>query len=164
MRWAVAYVDPGKEDTYAGWLRSQGIDTKVFKTSKRVKPKKKRRPVDVSVPLFPRYVFVSTDFKERWWELVRNSPGFCCMLSVNGQLCQVSQKVLEKIDDLSRIGYFDGGVGRDGLKKGDKVLVTDGVFSELEGKVLKILKEDKILIDLKSHKFISPVYFLKKMV
>lgn len=86
------------------------------------------------------------------------------MLSVNGQLCQVSQKVLEKIDDLSRIGYFDGGVGRDGLKKGDKVLVTDGVFSELEGKVLKILKEDKILIDLKSHKFISPVYFLKKMV
>lgn len=132
--------------TYAGYenavlknlnqrIESLGMEEKIFNvlvpTEKKIKIKGGKR-VEVEEKIYPGYVLVDMIVTDDSWYIVRNTPRVTGFVGSGVFPVPLSKK---EIDELFERMNSDTAKHKIDLTIGDVVMVTDGPFKELEGRV-----------------------------
>lgn len=144
--------------TYAGYenavlknlkqrTESLGMEDKIFNvivpTEKKIKIKSGKR-VEVEEKIYPGYVLVDMIVTDDSWYIVRNTPRVTGFVGSGVYPVPLSK---EETDELFRRMSNDVTKHTIDLEVGDPVMVVDGPFKELEGKVEKVDDEKgKVLV------------------
>ncbi len=93
-----------------------------------------RRPSDnksVFEPLFPTYLFCRIDAQSAVWPDIRWVPGLCYFLSAGQQLVPVSDEIITHLKQ--RVSWWNDGGYVPRFRSGERVLISVGPFSGMEG-------------------------------
>jgi transcriptional antiterminator RfaH len=124
--WYVAKTKPTKEQNVETYITEKwGID--VFLPMIR-RPVIKKSGFE---PLFPTYLFCLIDTRSAVWPDIRWTPGLCYFLGAGQELVPVSNEIICHLKQRVS-GWNDGGY-LPRFATGERVLVTSGPFSGLEG-------------------------------
>jgi len=129
MKWYAVYAQAGKETFAASNLINQGFD--VYLPRYRKVRRHARRVETVLAPLFPRYLFVHMDPLEQRWRSINGTFGVCYLLTDGAAPREVPEEIIDAM-----LAREDGGIVPicpPSFRKGQRVQVTDGPFTELEG-------------------------------
>jgi transcription termination/antitermination protein NusG len=143
--WYAVHTYSGYEDAVSRNLR-QRIDSMNMKeyifnvvvpAEKKIKVKGGRK-TEVREKIFPGYILVDMIASDEAWSVVRNTPQVTGFVGTANQAVPVAQEEVDKL--LARMGE---GVVRHtiDLNVDDTVVITDGPFKDLEGKVGEIDEE-----------------------
>ena len=124
--WYVAKTKPAKE-RYVETCFTEAWGVEVFSPIIR-------RPVGGKAkwePLFPTYLFCSVDISSADWPAVRWTPGLCYFLATGEEITPVSEELITHLKQ--RVSWWNGGGYAPRFSPGDRVVVTSGPFSGLEG-------------------------------
>jgi transcriptional antiterminator NusG len=139
--------------TYAGYenavaknllqrVESLGMEDKIFNvlvpTEKKIKIKAGKR-VEIEEKIYPGYVLVDMVVTDDSWYVVRNTPRVTGFVGSGVYPVPLSVKETE---DLFRRMKSDETKHKIDLDFGDMVIITDGPFKELEGRV-DLVDEDR---------------------
>jgi transcriptional antiterminator NusG len=139
--------------TYAGYenavaknllqrVESLGMEDKIFNvlvpTEKKIKIKAGKR-VEIEEKIYPGYVLVDMVVTDDSWYVVRNTPRVTGFVGSGVYPVPLSVKETE---DLFRRMKSDETKHKIDLDLGDMVIITDGPFKELEGRV-DLVDEDR---------------------
>lgn len=124
--WYVAKTKPTKERWLETYLtQKMGVD--VFLPIIR-------RPAGSKVrwePLFPSYLFCQVDFESDDWPGVRWAPGLSYFLGTGDEIVPVSDELVANLKQ--RVSWWNDGGYTPRFAPGERVVVTSGPFSGLEG-------------------------------
>lgn len=148
--------------TYAGYenavsknlkqrIESLGMEDKIFNvivpTEKKIKIKAGKR-VEVEEKIYPGYVMVDMVVTDDSWFVVRNTPRVTGFVGSGVYPVPLDQK---EIDELFGRMQKDTAKHSINLEVDDVVMVVDGPFKELEGKVEEVDEERgkvKVLVSM----------------
>jgi transcriptional antiterminator NusG len=148
--------------TYAGYenavvrnlkqrIDSLGMNDKIFNvlvpTEKKIKVKSGKR-VEEEEKIYPGYVLVDMIVTDDSWYVVRNTPRVTGFVGSGVQPVPLSQK---EVDDLFGRMQADTVKHTTNLEVNDAVIITDGPFKDLEGKVSEVDEERgkiKVLVSM----------------
>ncbi len=141
-RWYAIHTYAGYEDAVARNLKqrieSLGMEDKIFSvvvpTEKRVKIKGTRR-VEEEEKLYPGYVLVEMIVTDDSWYVVRNTPRVTGFVGTGVFPVPLDQN---EVEHLFKIAAQDTTKHTIDVTLGESVIITDGPFKELEGKVDEI--------------------------
>ncbi len=144
-QWYAVHTYSGYEDAVARNLKQRiesfGIQDKIFNvvvpTEKKIKIKGGRK-TEVKEKTFPGYVLVDMIASDDAWSVVRNTPQVTGFVGTANQAVPLSPNEVEQI--LKRVSGDTVRHAID-LAEGDAVIITDGPFKDLEGKVGEIDEE-----------------------
>ena len=144
-QWYAIHTYSGYEDAVARNLRQRvesfGIQDKIFNvivpTEMKIKVKNARK-IEMKEKIFPGYVLVDMIATDDAWSVVRNTPQVTGFVGTANQAVPLAPEEVEKI-----LKRSSGGVVRHAidLSEGDAVVIIDGPFKDLEGKVGEIDEE-----------------------
>ena len=138
--------------TYAGYekavernlrqrIESLGVDDKIFDvivpTEKKIKIKGGKR-VEEEEKIYPGYLLVDMIVDENSWYVVRNTPRVTGFVGSGVQPVPLSQN---EIDGLFKRMHSETVKHKIDLNVDDAVMVADGPFKDLEGKVGEVDEE-----------------------
>jgi transcription termination/antitermination protein NusG len=148
--------------TYAGYenavmrnlkqrIESLGMEDKIFNvivpTEKKIKIKNSKR-VEEEERIYPGYVLVDMIVTDDSWYVVRNTPRVTGFVGSGVYPVPIDKKELDSI--FSRMSA-DRVIHTINLMKDDAILIVDGPFKELEGKVSEIDEDRgkvKVLVNM----------------
>jgi transcriptional antiterminator NusG len=144
-QWYAIHTYSGYEDAVARNLKqrvesfgmSELIYSIVVPTEKKIKIKNGRK-TEVKEKTFPGYVLVDMIATDEAWSVVRNTPQVTGFVGTANQAVPLDPSDVEKI--LKRAGGDTVRHAID-LAAGDAVVIIDGPFKDLEGKVGEIDEE-----------------------
>jgi transcriptional antiterminator NusG len=117
-------------------VETMGIEDNLFRILVAEEPEieiRNGKQVEKMKNLFPGYLFVEMIMTDEAWYVVRNTPGVTGFIGSSGGGAKPFPVSPEEIDSiLRRIGMSDRKITVD-FKVGDRVRVTNGPFSGLEG-------------------------------
>jgi transcriptional antiterminator RfaH len=131
QRWYVVQTRPHAEARAAQNLKRQGFGTYLPRYCKR--RRHARRVENVTAPLFPRYLFVAADLATQRWRAIHSTFGVSQLVCHGEAPVPVTESILQ---ELWRRQDEAGYVRLDSAPRfspGDKVRVSDGVFSSCLG-------------------------------
>lgn len=144
-RWYAVHTYSGYEDAVARNLRQRvesfGMADKIFEvvvpTEKKIKIKNGRK-TEAKEKIFPGYVLVDMIATDDAWSVVRNTPQVTGFVGTANQAVPLSPEEVEKI-----LRRASGDIVRHAidLALDDAVVIIDGPFKDLEGKVGEIDEE-----------------------
>ncbi len=144
-QWYAVHTYSGYEDAVARNLKQRiesfGMKDKIFNvivpTEKKIKIKGGRK-TETREKVFPGYVLVDMVATDDAWSVVRNTPQVTGFVGTANQAVPLTPEEIEKI--LKRTA---GDVVRHAidLSEGEAVVIIDGPFKDLEGKVGEIDEE-----------------------
>lgn len=144
-RWYAVHTYSGYEDAVARNLKQRiesfGMGDKIFEvvvpTEKKIKIKNGRK-TETREKTFPGYVLVDMIASDEAWSVVRNTPQVTGFVGTANQAVPLEPDEVEKI--LKRVR---GDTVRHAIDLGldDAVIIIDGPFKDLEGKVGEIDEE-----------------------
>ncbi len=144
-QWYAIHTYSGYEDAVARNLKQRidsfGMREKIFEVvvpiEKKIKIKNGRR-TETKEKIFPGYVLVDMIASDDAWSVVRNTPQVTGFVGTANQAVPLSPEEVEKI-----LRRSQGDVVRHAidLSAGDAVIIIDGPFKDLEGKVGEIDEE-----------------------
>lgn len=144
-RWYAVHTYSGYEDAVARNLKQRiesfGMSDKIFEvvvpTEKKIKIKNGRK-TETREKTFPGYVLVDMIASDEAWSVVRNTPQVTGFVGTANQAVPLEPDEVEKI--LKRVR---GDTVRHAIDLGldDAVIIIDGPFKDLEGKVGEIDEE-----------------------
>lgn len=144
-KWYAVHTYSGYEDAVARNLRQRvdsfGMGDRIFNVvvpvEKKIKIKNGRR-TETKEKIFPGYVLVDMVATDEAWSVVRNTPQVTGFVGTANQAVPLEQSEVDKI-----LKRTDGDVVRHAidLGEGDAVVIIDGPFKDLEGKVGEIDEE-----------------------
>lgn len=124
--WYVAKTKPGKELWVEIYLtRKLGVEVYLPLI---------RRPAGKKAgwePLFPTYLFCFTNPMSAEWPAIRWMPGLSYFLGAGQELVPVSGELINHLKQ--RVSWWNERGYLPQFKPGERVMVTDGPFSGLEG-------------------------------
>lgn len=126
--WYVLRVKPHKERLVFGQLQQRGLD--VYFPVLKVKPINPRSAKER--PYFPGYMFVKVDLAELGRNALNWLPGSHGLVVFGDVPATVPPHMIDEIKTRLAAVAANGGLSRKGLKKGDKVRITDGLFAGYE--------------------------------
>lgn len=143
--WYAVHTYSGYEDAVARNLKQRvesfGMSDKIFEivvpTETKIKIKNGRK-TEVREKTFPGYVLVNMIATDEAWSVVRNTPQVTGFVGTANQAVPLSQEEVDKI--LKRTAGETVRHAID-LGEGDAVVIIDGPFKDLEGKVGEIDEE-----------------------
>lgn len=153
--WYTIHTYSGYENAVARNLKqriaSLGMETQIFDvvvpTEKKVRVKGGKR-VTEEERIFPGYVLVDMIVNDESWYIVRNTPRVTGFVGSGTQPVPMSDAeyaaILKRMDTGTVKHNID-------LSQGDIVIITDGPFKELEGKVGEIDESNgrvKVLVSM----------------
>ena len=144
QRWIVLFTQPRKERMAQEVLAGREIETYL----PTVRPAQFRRNRPHAIPLFPRYLFAHVDCDIVPKSSLMWMPGVVNVVSFGGEPAIVDQHVIDLIKERSA-KLNEHGYG--GFKHGDRVRITRGPLSDLEGifdKPMSASGRVRILIDM----------------
>jgi transcription elongation factor/antiterminator RfaH len=136
LRWYVIQTHPKQENRVQKNLATREVQTLNPKIKKPRFNQFTRKPVYVSSPLFPSYIFARFRINDLY-QTVRFTRGVHRLVSFDDYPAPVEDHLIELIQ--SRIGsdgYVVIGsppVNREQFKPGDEVIIQDGVFKDFSG-------------------------------
>jgi len=144
-QWYAIHTYSGYEDAVARNLKQRidsfGVADKIFNvvvpTEKKIKVKNGRRS-ESRDKIFPGYVLVDMIATDEAWSVVRNTPQVTGFVGTANQAVPLEPEEVEKI--LKRVGGDTVRHAID-LTLDDAVVIVDGPFKDLEGKVGEIDEE-----------------------
>ena len=144
-KWYAVHTYSGYEDAVARNLKqrieSYAMQGQIFQVivpaEKKVKIKNGRKS-EVREKIFPGYVLVDMIASDEAWSVVRNTPQVTGFVGTANQAVPLEQEEVDKI--LRRLGGDEVRHAID-LSLDDAVIITDGPFKDLEGKVGEIDEE-----------------------
>ncbi len=144
-RWYAVHTYSGYEDAVARNLRQRidsfGMGESIFNvvvpTEKKIKIKGGRR-TEAKEKIFPGYVLVEMIATDEAWSVVRNTPQVTGFVGTANQAVPLEQGEVDKI--LQRTAGDTVRHAID-LAEGDAVIIIDGPFKDLDGKVGEIDEE-----------------------
>lgn len=144
-RWYAVHTYSGYEDAVARNLKQRiesfGIKDKIFNvvvpSEKKIKVKNGRK-TEVREKVFPGYVLVEMIATDDAWSIVRNTPQVTGFVGTANQAVPLEQEEVDKI-----LKRAEGDTVRHAidLALDDAVIIIDGPFRDLEGKVGEIDEE-----------------------
>ena len=143
--WYVVHTYSGYEDAVARNLKqrikSLGMEDKIFNVivpkEKRVKIKGGKRVVEEE-KIYKGYVLVDMIVTDESWYVVRNTPRVTGFVGAGTKPVPISdEEVRQILDRMNR----DVAKHEIDLQVGDAVIITDGPFKDLEGKIGSIDEE-----------------------
>ncbi len=107
--------------------------------------KRKRAGVIQSIvePLFPHYLFILLNDTENWSK-IRSTRGVSRVVHFNGVPARVSQQLVEGLK--RQCARLNGQMPEPLFKVGDRVVVTEGCFKQLEAIVTAISGEERVML------------------
>ena len=133
-RWYVARTLPQRELHAAKQLLNQGFRSFVPRYWKN--RRHARKVETVSVPLFPRYIFVVVDRTRDRWRSINGTLGVDRLLMNGGEPQPVPHEVVENLIAASDV---EGNIRFDShLKEGQTIKVTAGPFADLVGQLERL--------------------------
>jgi transcriptional antiterminator RfaH len=130
--WFVAKTKPAKERYVETCISDKwGIDV-FFPIIRR--PENNKPTFE---PLFPTYLFCRFDTQSIIWPAIRWVPGLCYFLGVGQQLVPISDEIITDIR--KRVYWWNEGGYIPHFTLGERVVVTSGPFSGIEGIFQKYL-------------------------
>lgn len=143
--WYAVHTYSGYEDAVARNLKQRvesfGMQEKIFDivvpTETKIKIKNGKK-TEVKEKTFPGYVLVDMIATDDAWSVVRNTPQVTGFVGTANQAVPLSQEEVDKI--LKRTAGEQVRHAID-LGEGDAVVIIDGPFKDLEGKVGEIDEE-----------------------
>lgn len=154
--WYAIHTYSGYENAVLRNLRqridSLGMEEKIFNvvvpTEKKIKIKGGKR-VEVEEKVYPGYVLVDMIVTEDSWFVVRNTPRVTGFVGAGVTPVPLTQKEIDYL--LGRI--TDGGDATHtiDLEVGETIIINDGPFKELEGRVNDVDRERgkvKVMVSL----------------
>jgi transcriptional antiterminator NusG len=144
-KWYAVHTYSGYEDAVARNLKQRiesfGMQESIFQVvvpvEKKVKIKNGRK-TEVKEKIFPGYVLVDMIATDEAWSIVRNTPQVTGFVGTANQAVPLEQDEVDKI--LKRAGGDQIRHAID-LALDDAVIIIDGPFKDLEGKVGEIDEE-----------------------
>lgn len=141
-RWYVARTLPQRELHAARQLANQGFRTFVPRYCKN--RRHARKVETVSVPLFPRYIFVVVDRARDRWRSINGTFGVDRLLMYGGEPRPVPEGVAENLIEATD---EDGNVSFNfHLKEGQVVKITAGPFAELVGQLERLDENGRVRV------------------
>lgn len=144
-QWYAVHTYSGYEDAVARNLKQRiesfGMQNNIFDVVVPVEKKikiKNGRKTEVREKVFPGYVLVDMVATDEAWSVVRNTPQVTGFVGTANQAVPLSPEEVEKI--LKRNAGETVRHAID-LGEGDAVVIIDGPFKDLEGKVGEIDEE-----------------------
>ena len=140
--WYVLYTIPNLEKKVHQELGKKKI--KAYLPMQRVIRQWSDRRKELRIPLFPNYVFINTTEKERCG--LFDIKGILKFITYNGKPAVVSD------DEISNIMRFENTVFdiEPHLIQGDNVIIIDGPFTGLQGKLFSKRGKQRFGITLKA--------------
>jgi transcription termination/antitermination protein NusG len=144
-RWYVVHTYAGYEQAVQRNLKqrieSMGMEDKIFDvlvpTEKKIKIKGGKR-VEEEEKIYPGYVLVHMIVDKNSWHVVRNTPRVTGFVGSGVDPVPMEQK---EVDELKARMRTDTVKHKIDLGVDDAVVVTDGPFKDLEGKVGEVDEE-----------------------
>lgn len=144
-QWYAIHTYSGYEDAVARNLRQRvesfGMVDKIFNVvvpiEKKIKIKNGRK-TEAKEKIFPGYVLVDMIATDDAWSVVRNTPQVTGFVGTANQAVPLSQEEVDKILKRSEGDTVRHAID---LSPGDAVIIIDGPFKDLEGKVGEIDEE-----------------------
>jgi len=143
--WYAIHTYSGYEDAVARNLKQRieafGMQDKIFNvivpTEKKIRIKNGRK-TEVKEKLFQGYVLVEMIATDEAWSVVRNTPQVTGFVGTANQAVPLEKEEVDKI-----LKRTSGDTVRHAidLAEGDAVIIIDGPFKDLEGKVGEIDEE-----------------------
>jgi transcription antitermination factor NusG len=142
-KWYVLFVRSNQEKRVAERLHARGIEH--FLPCYQLMRQWKDRRVRLELPLFPGYVFVRLPFAERAKAL--STPHVVNLVGTKTSPSAISDEEIAWI----RLGIEHGkAVPHPYLNVGERVVITSGALSGLEGLLLKIRNSTRVVVALDS--------------
>lgn len=144
-QWYAVHTYSGYEDAVARNLKQRvesfGMKDKIFNVIVPVEKKikiKNGRKTEAKEKIFPGYVLVDMIATDDAWSVVRNTPQVTGFVGTANQAVPLAPEEVEKI-----LRRAEGDTVRHAidLSAGDAVIIIDGPFKDLEGKVGEIDEE-----------------------
>lgn len=138
--------------TYAGYenavqrnlkqrIESLGMESKIFDvvvpTEKKIRVKAGKR-IEEEEKIYPGYVLVDMIVDDESWYVVRNTPRVTGFVGSGTQPVPLSPEESEHLFKRMNAGTVKHDID---LSKGDTVIIADGPFKDLEGKVGEVDEE-----------------------
>lgn len=144
-RWYVIHTYSGYEEAVARNLRqridSMGMKDQIFNvvvpTEKKIKVKAGKR-VEENEKIYPGYVLVDMLVNDESWYVVRNTPRVTGFVGSGTQPVPLEQT---EVDALFKRMESDTAKHKIELAIDDAVIIADGPFKDLEGKVGEVDEE-----------------------
>ena len=127
-QWYALFSKPRKEVQVDNYLRTQGVTT--FFPTYRVKPVNPRSAKTRA--FFPRYLFVHADLSQTGMSALQWIPGAVGMVQFDGEPAPIPDYFIDELRKRIQLVEAAGGLHLDGLKPGDPVRVTSGLFAGYE--------------------------------
>ena len=144
-KWYAVHTYSGYEDAVARNLKQRidsfGMKEQIFQVvvpiEKKIKIKNGRK-TEIKEKIFPGYVLVDMIATDDAWSVVRNTPQVTGFVGTANQAVPLEQTEVDKI--LKRAGGDTVRHSID-LAAGEAVIIIDGPFKDLEGKVGEVDEE-----------------------
>ncbi len=154
--WYTIHTYSGYENAVLRNLRqridSLGMQDKIFNvvvpTEKKIKIKAGKR-VEVEEKVYPGYVLVEMIVDDESWYVVRNTPRVTGFVGSGVTPVPLTQKEIDYF--LGRMESGDAATHTIDLEVGEIIIINDGPFKELEGRVSEVDRERgkvKVMVSL----------------
>lgn len=144
-KWYVIQTRSRFEKKCFEMLLLQGIN--VFYPTKKQQRQWSDRVKEIDAPMFPGYLFVKFEEKERY--NILNINGVVRFLSFGGEYASVSERQIEAIGKLEKTDNQIEVIDLE-LFEGQDVLISSGLFKGHEGKIVHHNGKGKILLAIQS--------------
>lgn len=144
--WYAVYSKPNREKKVLANLQEEGIECylPLMKTLKQWSDRKKW----IEEPLFKSYIFVKVSNIEFF--SVLKLPGVVCYVRFGGKPQTIPNDQIENIKTFIRQEEKEVVVTREKVKKGVKAEVLYGPFKGVQGEVIQVCGQSRILIRVES--------------
>lgn len=140
--WYAAYIKHQHEKAACGLLTGKGFE--VFLPLYSAEHRWKDRTKVVSLPVFPCYLFVRTDF-ERKLDILQ-TPGVFWLIESGGRPCEVPSSEIEAIRKITQ--SLEKVEPHPYLKCGDYVRVRQGALAGIEGVLIRVKNRYRIVVSV----------------
>ncbi len=130
-QWYAIYTKPNKEVVAEKNLQRQEIATYLPLT--REKRRRRGKWIDSIVPMFSRYLFINMDVTQQSTASIRSTIGVSNMVRFSGEPTTVPGNLIEllRLRTDTETGLID--IGKPQFQPGEKVVVLDGPFKDING-------------------------------
>jgi transcriptional antiterminator RfaH len=150
--WHVVQTQPNAESKAVAHLELQGFATYLPRYLKR---RRHARRVDtIAAPLFPRYLFVAIDLGVQRWRSIYSTVGVSRLICNGDNPAPVPDRVLAMLKEREDAAGFVRFEAPPPFRRGDKIRVLNGLFSDCLGLYDGMPDDDRvtILLDLLGRK------------
>lgn len=141
--WYAVYTQPRNEERAFEHLARQGFDVFLPRYLKR--RSHARRVTTVPAPLFPRYLFVTFDADNPAWRVIRSTRGAIDLVRNGNDPVPVPENVIAEIRRRSDDQGFVVLAKHVELKRGARIRIDTGAFSEIEAIFEAARDEDRVV-------------------